>query len=64
VGKREVNILLGMPRCGLKDNIKIILRMELEGVDWISSGSGQMQGGGTREHSKEAPGFRKTCGIS
>jgi len=64
VGKHEVKILLGMPRRGLKDNIKMHLENRTGERRMDLPGSGQRQGVGTCEHSNERSGFRTMCQIS
>ena len=64
VGKHEVKILFGMPRRGLKDNIKMDFKNGIGEGRLDLPSSEQRQGLGTWEHSNEWSEFRTTCGIS
>jgi hypothetical protein len=64
VRKHEVNILFGMPRSGLKDNIKTDFKNGTGERRLDLPGSELKQGMGTFKHSNERSGFRTTCGTS
>jgi DNA uptake protein ComE-like DNA-binding protein len=64
VGKHEVKILFGMPRRGLKDNIKTDLNNGTGEHRMDLPGSGEGQGMDICEHRNERSGFRTTCKTS